>query len=189
VRSLRSFLAVLLLGASAPTVLAAEGLRVEARRADEGVQVRAEAQLEAPVSTVWEVLTDYERLPAFIPGITRSVVRERRGNQVILEQSGEARFLVFSFPVEVTYEVTETPETSIACRALSGNLKRMTGRYDIQPAGGGGGAVRLRYSGFVDPDFNVPDILEAAALRSMVEKQFTALVAEIERRAARPAAK
>jgi ribosome-associated toxin RatA of RatAB toxin-antitoxin module len=184
---LRSCFAALLLAATPSLVLAAEGLRVEARRVDEGVQVRAEAQLDAPVAIVWQVLTDYERLPAFIPGVSKSVVRERRGNQVILEQSGEARFFVFSFPVEVTYEVTETPESSVSCRALSGNLKRMTGRYDIEPAGGG--SVRLRYSGFVDPDFNVPDILEAAALRSMVEEQFTALVSEIERRAAAPAAK
>lgn len=161
---------------------------MEARRADKGVQVRAEAQLDAPVAVIWQVLTDYEHLPAFIPGIAKSVVRERRGNQLVLEQSGEARFFIFSFPVEVTYEVTETPESSVSCRALSGNLKRMSGRYDIEPAGSGSKMARLRYAGFVDPDFNVPDILEAAALRSMVEEQFAALVAEIERRA-RPAAK
>jgi ribosome-associated toxin RatA of RatAB toxin-antitoxin module len=173
--------------ATPQALAAAENLWVEAQRVDEGLEVRAEARLDAPISLVWHVLTDYEQLPAFIPGIAKSVVRERRGNQVILEQSGAVRFFVFSFPVEVTYEVTETPESSVTCRALSGNFKRMTGRYDIEAAGAGG--VRLRYAGFVDPDFNVPDILEAAALRSMVEEQFAALVAEIERRAARPATK
>jgi ribosome-associated toxin RatA of RatAB toxin-antitoxin module len=177
----RFLFAVLLLAAAPRIVVAAESVRVEAQRADGGLQVRAEARLDAPIAVVWQVLTDYERLPAFIPGIAKSVVRERRGNQLILEQSGEARFLIFSFPVEVTYEVTETPESSVSCRALAGNLKRMTGRYDIEAAGAK--AVRLLYAGFVDPDFNVPDILEAAVLRSMVEEQFSALVAEIERRA------
>lgn len=186
-RSPASFLAVLLLAATPAAVLSAEGLQVEAKRADDGVQVRAEALVAASVAVVWQVLTDYERLPGFIPGIAKSVVRERRGNRVILEQSGDARFFIFTFPVEVTYEVVETPESSVTCRSLAGNLKRMSGRYDIEPAGSG--AVRLRYSGFVDPDFNVPDVIEAAALRSMVEEQFAALVAEIERRAARPAAK
>jgi ribosome-associated toxin RatA of RatAB toxin-antitoxin module len=184
VRSLRSFLAVLVVAATPPPALAAEGLQVEAKRADGGVQVRAEAWIAAPASIVWRVLTDYEHLPEFIPGISKSVVRERRGNRVVLEQSGEARFFVFTFPVEVTYEVAETPESSVSCRALSGNLKRMSGRYDIETAGAGAKAVRLRYAGFVDPDFNVPDVLETAALRSMGEEQFAALVAEIERRAA-----
>jgi ribosome-associated toxin RatA of RatAB toxin-antitoxin module len=185
VRSPVSFIAVMLVAAVPAAALAAEDLRVSAKRAEGGVQVRAEVLLDAPASIVWQALTDYERLPAFIPGIAKSVVRERRGNRVILEQSGDARFFLFTFPVEVTYEVVETPESSVTCRSLSGNLKRMSGRYDIEPTGSG--AVRLRYAGFVDPDFNVPDVLEAAALRAMVEEQFAALVAEIERRAGRPA--
>src|SRR5689334_4834506 len=100
----------MLLAAAPAAALPAEDLRVSATRADDGVQVRAEVLLDAPVSVVWQVLTDYERLPAFIPGITKSVVRERRGNRVVLEQSGDARFFLFTFPVEVTYEVVETPE-------------------------------------------------------------------------------
>jgi ribosome-associated toxin RatA of RatAB toxin-antitoxin module len=132
------------------------------------------------------VLTDYEHLAEFIPGITRSVVKERRDNRLIVEQAGEARFLLFTFPVEVTYEVIESPQGSISSRAVAGNLKRMSGRYGIETEGAGS---RLRYEGFVDPDFNVPDFLEAAALRAMVDEQFAAMAAEIERRAAKEAAK
>lgn len=180
-----SVTSVLLAAGAAPPAFAGEEVHAEVRRTEDGLEVRAGALVTAPPSIVWQVLTDYEHLPGFIPGITRSVVKERRGNRLVLEQTGEARFLLFTFPVEVTYEVVESPQESVASRAIAGNLKRMSGRYDIEARGTGS---RLRYAGFVDPDFDVPDFLEAAALRAMVGGQFAALVAEIDRRAAPRAA-
>lgn len=184
---------MLLLAAQASAGWAADGVQVEADRVGDSVEVRARALVAAPVLLVWQVLTDYERLPGFIPGISRSVVRQRSGNQLTLEQSGEARFLVFSFPIEVTYEVVESPPSSVASRAVAGNLRRMNGRYDVEqepPAEGrlGPAQVLLRYTGLIEPDFNLPPLIGIAALRAMADEQFTAMVAEIERRAALSAA-
>src|SRR3981189_457808 len=81
---------------------------VEAERAGEGVEVRARALIAAPRPLVWEGLTNYERLPSFIPGIAKSVVRSRNGAAVVVDQSGEATYLVFTFPIEVRLEVTES---------------------------------------------------------------------------------
>jgi ribosome-associated toxin RatA of RatAB toxin-antitoxin module len=178
-----SVLAVaLLVAAHAVPGLAAEDVLVEAERAGEGVEVRARALIAAPQPLIWEVLTNYDRLANFIPGITKSVVRSRRGGSVIVDQSGEAGFLVFSFPINVRLEVTEGAQDWVASRAVSGNLRRMNGRYDLQPDARGG--VLLRYSGVIEPDFELPPLIGTAALRSMVEQQFMAMVAEIERRAA-----
>lgn len=184
---MRSAALALLAAAPAAAALAADGVHVEAERVGDGVEVRARALLAAPAALVWQVLTDYERLPGFIPGIAKSVVRGRRGNELTLEQTGEARFLVFSFPIEVVYEVVESPPASVASRSIAGNLKRMNGRYDIQAQGeaaNGHSLVLLRYSGVIEPDFNLPPLVGTAALRSMADEQFTAMVAEIERRAA-----
>jgi ribosome-associated toxin RatA of RatAB toxin-antitoxin module len=186
---MRSAALVLLAAAPAAAALAADGVHVEAERVGDSVEVRAHALLAAPAALVWQVLTDYERLPGFIPGIAKSVVRGRHGNELTLEQTGEARFLVFSFPIEVTYEVVESPPASVASHAIAGNLKRMNGRYDIQTqaqgeAASGHSLVLLRYSGVIEPDFNLPPLVGTAALRGMADEQFTAMVAEIERRAA-----
>lgn len=174
--------ALLLMVAHAAPGLAAEDVLVEAERAGEGVEVRARALIAAPQPVIWEVLTNYEQLPSFIPGIAKSAVRSRQGGRVMVDQSGEARFLVFSFPINVRLEITEGAPDWVASRAVSGNLRRMNGRYDIQPEPRGG--VLLRYSGVIEPDFDLPPLIGTAALRSMVEQQFTAMVAEIERRAA-----
>ena len=161
----------------------AEDLVVEAERRGEGVEVRARALVTAPLPLVWEVLTDYERLPRFIPGVAKSAVRLRQGNRVIVEQSGEARFLLFSFPIEVTLEVLESPSEWIPSRAVGGNVRQMEGRYDLQPDPVRAG-VMVRYRGLIEPDFDLPPLVGPAALRSRVKEQFTAMVAEIERRAA-----
>jgi ribosome-associated toxin RatA of RatAB toxin-antitoxin module len=160
----------------------AEDVAVEALRQGEAVQVQARAIIAAPIGLVWQVLTDYERLPGFIPGISKSVIRDRRGNRLLLEQSGEARFFFFSFPIEVTLEVTESPPQSVASRAVGGNVRRMTGRYQLSDEAQQ--RVLLRYTGLIEPDFALPPFVGVAALRSTVEEQFTAMVAEIERRAA-----
>jgi ribosome-associated toxin RatA of RatAB toxin-antitoxin module len=166
---------------------AAEELVIEAERRGESIEVRAHALIAAPPALVWQVLTDYERLPGFIPGIAKSVVRERQGSQLVLEQTGEARFLVFSFPIDVRYEVIESPPDWVSSRAVAGNLRRMNGRYDLQPSPVQGSMV-LRYRGEIEPNFELPPIVGVVALRHMVEQQFSAMVAEIERRAAAPGA-
>ena len=163
---------------------AAEEVIVEAQRHGERVLVRANAVLFAPPHIVWQVLTDYERLPAFIPGIARSVVRVRDGNRVVLEQAGAARFFIFSFPIEVRLEVQESPPHAVSSRTLGGNLRRMDGRYELAPDAARG-TVTLRYSGEIEPEFSLPPIIGLAAMRHMAEEQFSALVAEIERRAGR----
>jgi len=180
-------LAVALLAAApAGPASAARDLQIEAQREGTSVEIKAHAELAAPLAIAWQVLTDYERLPAFIPGLAKSVVRERLGDTLLVEQSGEARFLIFSFPIEVRYEVTERPQQSIESRAVAGNLRRMNGRYDLE-AGEEPLTVRLRYHGLIEPDFNLPPLVGVAALRGMAAEQFAAMVAEIERRAAEAA--
>jgi ribosome-associated toxin RatA of RatAB toxin-antitoxin module len=168
---------------AAGTASAAEDLSVEAERRGEGVEVRARAFIAAPQALVWRAITDYERLPQFVPGIAKSVVRERNGSRVVVEQAGEARFLIFSFPLVVLLEVTESAPDWVASRAVSGNLRRMNGRYDVRTDAARGG-VLLLYAGVIEPDFDLPPLVGAAALRGMAEEQFRAMVAEIERLAA-----
>ena len=184
-------LAVALLAAAyAAPGSAADDVSIEAERRGDSVEIHARALITASAALVWEVLTDYERLPGFIPGIAKSVVRQRQGNRLVLEQTGEARFLLFSFPIDVRYEVVESPPEWISSRAIGGNLRRMNGRYELQPgpartgAEGTRGVMRLRYEGAIEPSFELPPLIGLVALRSMVEQQFTAMVAEIERRVA-----
>lgn len=172
----------LLLFGTAAAHAAAE-VKVEANRKGEFIEVRAAASIEAPLSVIWTTLTDYDRLPEFIPGLRRSKVLSRRGGNVVVEQSGEARFLMFSFPIDVTLEALERPPSSIRVRALSGNLRHFEGGYKVEADAAGAGMV-LRWEGTIIPDVSLPPLIGEVVMRMQIEDQFTGMVREIERREA-----
>jgi ribosome-associated toxin RatA of RatAB toxin-antitoxin module len=157
---------------------------VRAWREDEVVMVRAEAFLEAPLQIAWRVLTDYAQYPQFIPDLKSSRVLARSGNTAIVEQKGEAGFFFYHFPLEVTFSITEVPDTSVRSQAISGTFKEMSGTYVLSEQANG---VRLVYDGRLVPAFRLPPLIGMAALRAAVERQFVALAREIRRVANVPA--
>lgn len=182
-RVLAGFAGALLIWIVQRPAAAAEEVVVEVERRGEGIEVKARATVAANAAVVWQVLTDYDGLARFIPGISKSSIREKNGNRLLVDQAGEARFLVFSFPIEVRLEVFENPPDWVTSQAVAGNLRRMNGRYDIR-AEATPGVCSVRYQGALEPDFALPPLIGLAAMRGMIEAQFTAMVAEIERRAA-----
>jgi carbon monoxide dehydrogenase subunit G len=160
---------------------AAEDISVESIRRDDALEVVCRATIDAPLDIVWQTLTDYDRLPEFIPGMRSSRVVERRGAEVVVEQSGEARFLFLSHPIEVTVASTERPPHALEVRLLKGNLKRLDGAYLIEPQGAAG--ILLTWTGTVEA-LSMPPLIGEMLMRSNVEDQFRGMVREISRREA-----
>ena len=160
---------------------AAEDLTVEASQKGALVEVRARATLQAPLSLVWTTLTDYERLPEFIPGLKKSRVISRSGSTAIVEQSGEARFLMFTFAIDVTLESIEQPPSSIRVRALSGTLRHLEGGYAVE-SDPNSSRVVLHWVGTIAPEVSLPPLIGELVMRMCIEDQFTGMVREIERR-------
>jgi ribosome-associated toxin RatA of RatAB toxin-antitoxin module len=144
------------------------------------VRIVASALLRASPAVVWQTLTDYDHLGAFIPGMVTSKVVDRRGVAAIVEQTGEASFLLFSYPLDVTVSSEEYPPYSIRIHALKGNLRRLDGGYVIVPRADG--AIELHWRGVIEPDIFLPALVTKPLLRSVVEAQFRGMVTEIQRR-------
>jgi ribosome-associated toxin RatA of RatAB toxin-antitoxin module len=168
---------VLCLAGIAATPRAAE-ISVQATRNGDALEVQATADLPVSLARAWEVLTDYGRFAEFVPGLHVSRVVSREGNKAVVEQKGAARFLFFSYPIEVRLAVTEHPRTRIESQAVAGNFREMRSVYGLESREG---RVLLRYWGSLIPDFDVPPFLRTIVLRSSVEDSFRALVEEIER--------
>ena len=160
---------------------AADDVTIEATRRDDALEVVCRAMLAARAEIIWETLTDYGHLADFIPGLRRSQVLSRNGAVSIVEQSGEARFLFLSVPIEVTLASTERPPNLIEARLLKGTLKRMDGAYRIVPRAGGG--ALLTWTGVVEADA-MPPLFGELVMRTNIEDQFRGMVREIERREA-----
>jgi ribosome-associated toxin RatA of RatAB toxin-antitoxin module len=175
-------LCVLALTAMAPPWASAQEVKVETSRHGDLVDVHARAVLRAPLAIVWDTLTDYDHLAEFVPGLTKSRVISQTGATTTVEQSGEARFLFFVFPIEVTLESVYNPPT-LEVRRIAGNLRHLQGRYEVE-ALADAGLIRLSWIGTISPERQMPPLIGQVVMRRSISEQFLGMVREIERRAA-----
>ena len=157
-----------------------QDVSIRTKRTGDTFEIEARAVMAVAREVAWQVVTDYERLPEFIPGLHRSRILERTANRVLLEQHGELRFLVFTVPMEVRMQVEERPLEAVVSKALSGTVRTMQGRYDLAAVAQG---TEFRYRGTIVADLGIPGFLGEVIVRSNVEAQFNAMVREILRRA------
>ena len=162
-----------------PALCLPADISVQAARQGDRFEVEAAAEFEAEVALAWEVLTGYDRLSEFIPGMHSSRTVSRSKHSVIVDQSGEARLLFFSIPIQVRLEVEEFPYERIVSRAIEGNFKEMSGSYTLEVRGR---RLLLHYTGSLTPDFSIPPLIGTILVRKTVEKRFGAMVDEIMRR-------
>jgi ribosome-associated toxin RatA of RatAB toxin-antitoxin module len=167
--------------APAPGSTAPARVEVQAQAQGSGAAITARAVVEAPLTTVWETLTDYGNLARFVPGLKSSVVKKRERHVTTVEQHGDATFMFFSHAVQVTVTSSEYPPHRIDLALISGNLKQLAGRYDLTVKENG---VLVVWQGVIEPDFALPAFLEVPVMRKNIESQFVGMVREIERRAA-----
>lgn len=152
---------------------------VRAARNGETFDVEASAEFEAGLELAWAALTDYDRLAEFIPGMHESRVVSRSHNAVVVDQSGEASLLFFSFPIQVRLAIEERPFEQIDSRAIDGNFRELVGSYHLEARGS---RVRLRYAGRMTPDFAIPPLIGTLLVRNTAARRFRAMVEEIVRR-------
>ena len=148
-------------------------------RGGEAFEIEAHAEFEGSIARTWQVLTDYGRIPDYVPGVASSRVISRDRNGAVVEQKGEANVLFFSYPIDVRLVIAERPYDRLESRAVAGNFREMRSAYELEVAEG---RVLLRYTGRMIPDFYVPPLIGTWILRRHVEETFRALVEEIERR-------
>jgi len=176
-------LAAGLLALYAAIAAADDSVTISAERHGSAVAIDARAAIRAPLPLIWETLIDYDELARFIPGMKSSRVIERKGSAAIVRQAGEAGFLLFTFPMNVVVESLERPPYVIEIHMLSGNLRQLDGRYQIEPVKSSPDMFVLRWFGLIEPDTLLPPLVSVPVLRANIGSQFHGMVREIERRA------
>jgi hypothetical protein len=169
-----------------------QDVQIEVRRQGRTFDAQAECELDADAATVWGTITDYESLPAFMPGIRSSRVLERvstgrEGERLVLEQRGEFRFLLFRQLLTVRLLVTHEKRRIAHARAEKFELgvlraraiDAFDGRYELVRAGR---RVRLLYRSRIVSRFAPPPGIGTVAVRQNLGVQLAAVIAEVARR-------
>ncbi|WP_204140358.1 SRPBCC family protein [Halomicronema sp. CCY15110] len=99
----------------------------------------------APSSVVWEVLTDYERFPDFLPSVVASRILEKRDNRVLVERKDSRKVGILPIRVKIVTENIEYPQDRIEYRMVDGTLDEMNGTWELTPvqSADGGEAILL----------------------------------------------
>ena len=142
-------------------------------------EIDASCAVHAPPATVWKILTTYERMNEFVPDLASSSVLSRNGNEVIVEQTGTARFLFMSKSIHLIVRATEYPISSIDIALIAGDMKHYESRWELVPIAATGG-TRIVYSGRLIPNFYVPGMLGAKIIRSDIERMMEAVMERLD---------
>ena len=151
---------------------------VSVREADGAFIVEARFQVAAPAGVVREVLTDYAGIPRFMPDVRMSVVRQRTGDRVIVEQRAESKFLLFSKTVHLLLHVDEG-ERVIAFRdACRRSFERYEGAWTLVPEND---RATVIYTLTADPSFAVP----SAVLKRLLDRNARQTIEQLRAEAVR----
>ena len=178
------FLFWLAMVCSLPAMAAFPKLDVNVKRVDtedmKVYEVAASGTVAAAPAAVWKILTDYERMPDFVPDMQASRVLSRNANHVIVEQFGVARFLFFRRDIHLVVQVVEQPISVIDIGLVTGDMKLYNCRWELVPIPETGG-TRILYSGKLSPKFYVPGMLGSNLIRSDIERMMHAVLARLDR--------
>lgn len=117
-------------------------------------RITSQIAIAHPRESVWQVLTDYESLPEFIPNLEKSQRLEHpEGSKVRLEQVGKQRLLKMNFSARVVLDLSETHPERIDFEMVEGDFKAFSGYWSLVAEDN---LTQLIYSIFVWPPRTMP---------------------------------
>lgn len=144
-----------------------------------GVRVDASQVVYADAATLWNTITDYNRLAAFVPDMVSSRLVSAPGAPKRVEQIADAGLFAFIMPDRVVLAMEEQPGHSLQFRAVSGKVASMSGEWRIV---GERAPVTLYYRAHVLPLTPLPPLVSDYFIESEVRARFEAVGNEAERR-------
>lgn len=117
-------------------------------------RITSQIAIAQPRETVWQVLTDYESLPEFVPNLEKSQRLEHpEGDKVRLEQVGKQRLWKMNFSARVVLDLVEMPQERIDFEMVEGDFKGFSGYWRLDSVEN---TTQLSYSVFVWPPRTMP---------------------------------
>ena len=132
---------------------------------------RVTATFTVPASrgAVTSVLTDYERIPHFMPDVKSSQVVERTESGLVVEQEAAAKFMMFSKRIHLVLDVSEDRGTIRFRDRCKKSFEHYEGVWRLS---GGEAATTVVYELSTKPSFEVP----AFVLKRLLKRDAAAMI-------------
>lgn len=154
-------------------------------------RIVAEVIVQAPVTQVWRVLTDYESLPSFVPNLEKCErLPTSTQGRILLRQQGCSQSGLWRLEAEAILEVEEIQGPLGRREArffmIKGDFKQLQGRWIVEPdpSSAVGMGTILRYEILVQPKLNVPSAIVSYVVRTGLPGNIRAIAERAEQMAA-----
>jgi len=152
---------------------------VEIKTPDGKEGLMTEMKVMGTINRTWDVMTDYNSLPDFIPDLKVSRVMKKRGNEIIVYQEGESGFLMFKFRVSVTVKIVEHHHHSIEFTKVDGDFDFFEGEWRVESLSNN--ETLIVYTLAAKPKFYAPGWVVRAMMKRDIPRRMNALRERIER--------
>ncbi|HEY9769097.1 MAG TPA: SRPBCC family protein [Coleofasciculaceae cyanobacterium] len=132
------------------------------------------------LDTAWQVLTDYNNFPSFMPNIASSKIVVERGDRKIFEQVNVVDLLFFKEKFTVQIEAKETKPYKVDFQQFQGDLKSLSGTWQIKQINSRQILVTHRVK--VEPESNTEKPFFYGIYESYLENTLKAIAQEITQR-------
>jgi carbon monoxide dehydrogenase subunit G len=136
--------------------------------------VVARFMVDQPAAVALAVLTDYEQIPRFMPGVRTSIVRERSAGWAIVEQEAMSTVMMFSKRVHLVLEIDESADTLIFHDRCGRSFVRYEGAWRVSEQNG---HTAVSYELTAEPSFEVPGFL----LKRLLRRDSTQMIERLQR--------
>lgn len=188
-RTLRRFLRLRTAALAAALLGAAGAARASdtevtlTRHPDKTYEISGLFTVDASTDIVWDVLTDYDKIPSFVSSMRSSRVEESRpdGTKIVAQKAvGDMFFL--SKTMRILLQVRRSPDAPERLRFTDvghQDFRTYDGDWEVRPITVGAG---VSYHLLVEPSFPAPSFLMLRAMRNGARKLLDQVRAEIIRR-------
>lgn len=148
-------------------------------------RIKAQILVYADIQSVWNALTDYERLADFIPNLVCSGrIHCPHPGRIWLEQRGFQRALYWHIEARVVLDLQEFPHSAnnreLHFSMVDGDFKKFEGKWSLK-SGTRHGTTALSYEVNVMPRYNFPAIFLERIIGSDLPVNLKALACRAER--------
>lgn len=132
------------------------------------VLVRIAAEIDAPPTAIWKILTACEIAPEYVPNVVscRKLEEVDGGRADLFVQTIKPIFFLPTF--EHVFRLDYTPHTRIDVHRVSGPIAYMEGSWWLLPQDNG--SILLIYDVAVDPGLPIPRFLVRATMKRDLPK-------------------
>ncbi|XP_059624499.1 uncharacterized protein LOC132267351 isoform X2 [Cornus florida] len=148
-------------------------------------RIKAQILVNANIDSVWDALTDYERLADFIPNLVSSgTIPCPHPGRIWLEQRGLQQALYWHIEAHVVLDLQEFPnlanDRELRFSMVDGDFKKFEGKWSLKTCKRLS-MTTLSYEVNVIPRFNFPAIFLERIIRSDLPVNLQALACRAER--------